>query len=134
MTSAKFWDFLTPSPLCPHLGLIYSTKFTQPPLLIFFLANPPPPSVRTSYMDAPLLCGDIQHSTAVRLLFHFQCLCYDERDCKHYVFNSAFGLCSLYETCDSSYDCNTCVIGDEDCWQELSNGEECPSRQGNTHR
>ena len=30
MTSTKFWDFLTPP--CPHLGRIYSTKFTQPPL------------------------------------------------------------------------------------------------------
>ena len=37
MTTAKFWDFLTPSPLCPHLGLIYSTKFTQPPLLHLIL-------------------------------------------------------------------------------------------------
>ena len=36
MMFAKFWDFLTPSP-CPHLGLIYSTKFTQPPLLHLLL-------------------------------------------------------------------------------------------------
>ena len=35
MTAAKFLGFLTPSPPCPHLGLIYSTKFTQPPLLKF---------------------------------------------------------------------------------------------------
>ena len=34
MTSAKFWDFLTP---CPHLGLIYCTKFKQPPLLHLLL-------------------------------------------------------------------------------------------------
>ena len=31
--SAKFSGFWTPSPPCPHLGRIYSTKFTQPPLL-----------------------------------------------------------------------------------------------------
>ena len=39
----------------PHLGLIYSTKFTQPPLAyyIFKWANPPSPSEQTSYMDAP---------------------------------------------------------------------------------
>ena len=36
MTSAKFWDFFTPSAL-PHLGLIYSTKFMQPPLLHLLL-------------------------------------------------------------------------------------------------
>ena len=41
MTSAKFWDFLTPFPPCPHLGLIYSTKFTQPPLLHLLLGKPP---------------------------------------------------------------------------------------------
>ena len=29
----KISDFLTPSPLCPHLDLKYTTKFTQPPLL-----------------------------------------------------------------------------------------------------
>ena len=33
MTTAKFSGFWTRSPPCPHLGLIYSTKFTQPPLL-----------------------------------------------------------------------------------------------------
>ena len=53
MMSAKFSGFLTPSP-CLHLGLIYSTYFTQPPLLHLLLDKPPPPSVRTSYMDAPL--------------------------------------------------------------------------------
>ena len=37
MTSAQFWDFLATSPTCPHLGLIYSTKFTQPPLLHLLL-------------------------------------------------------------------------------------------------
>ena len=37
MTSAKFSGFWTPSPPCPHLGLIYSTKFMQPPLLHLLL-------------------------------------------------------------------------------------------------
>ena len=37
MTSAKFSGFWTPSPPCPHLGLIYCTKFTQPPLLHLLL-------------------------------------------------------------------------------------------------
>ena len=32
MTSSKFSDFLTPTP-CPHLDLIYTMRFTQPPLL-----------------------------------------------------------------------------------------------------
>ena len=54
MTSAKFWDFLTPSSPRPHLGLIYSTKFTQPPLLHLLLGYPPPSvRTRTPYMDAP---------------------------------------------------------------------------------
>ena len=35
MTSAKISGFWTPP--CPHLGLIYSTKFTQPPLLHLLL-------------------------------------------------------------------------------------------------
>ena len=43
MTSAKFLDFLTPSLPCPHLGLIYSTKFTQPPLQHLLLGQPPSP-------------------------------------------------------------------------------------------
>ena len=45
MTSAKFLDFLTPSPPCPrpHLVRIYSTKCTQPPLLHLLLAQPPSP-------------------------------------------------------------------------------------------
>ena len=37
MTSTQFRDFFTPSPPCPHLGLICSTKFTQPPLLHLLL-------------------------------------------------------------------------------------------------
>ena len=44
MTSAKFSDFLTPSPPCPHLIKMYSTKFTQPPLLRPHGHYPPPPS------------------------------------------------------------------------------------------
>ena len=38
MTSSKFSVFWTPSLPCRHLGLIYSTKFTQPPLLHLLLA------------------------------------------------------------------------------------------------
>ena len=50
VTSAKIWDFLNLSP-CPHLGLIYihATSLTTSS----FGLTPPPPSVRTSYMDAP---------------------------------------------------------------------------------
>ena len=33
----KILGFLDPLPPCPHLGLIYSTKFTQPPLLHLLL-------------------------------------------------------------------------------------------------
>ena len=44
MMSAKFSDFLTPSPHCPHLELICSIKFPQPPLL------------RPLFLD-PLRCG-----------------------------------------------------------------------------
>ena len=67
MMSAKFWDFLTPSPPCLHLGLIYSTKFTQPPLQHLLLGQPPPPpSVWTSYMDAPqCIKRDETHQDAV---------------------------------------------------------------------
>ena len=44
MTSANFSGFFTPSPLCPQFGLIYSTKFTQPPILHLHFGYPPPPS------------------------------------------------------------------------------------------
>ena len=46
MKSANFSDFF-PSPLCPHLDLIYTLKFKQTPLI-----SPPP--MRTSYLEAPL--------------------------------------------------------------------------------
>ena len=50
-----FWDFLTPSPPLSAFGtdLLNSCNI---PFYIFFWANPPspPPSVRTSYMNAPL--------------------------------------------------------------------------------
>ena len=39
----KILGFFDPLPPCPHLGLIYSTKFTNLPYYIFFWANPPPP-------------------------------------------------------------------------------------------
>ena len=48
MTSAKFLGFWTPSPPCLHLGLIYSAKFMQPPLLYIFFWAPPSP-----------LCADV---------------------------------------------------------------------------
>ena len=48
MTSAKFSGIWTPPP-CPHLGLIYSTKFMQPPLLHLIWANPPPLSADVVY-------------------------------------------------------------------------------------
>ena len=54
MTTAKFSDFLTPSPPCPHLDLIYTIKFTQPPLLRTLIHDPLPPPMRTYLMDAPL--------------------------------------------------------------------------------
>ena len=43
MTSAKFSAFLTPFPPCPHLELICSIEFTQPPLLRPLFPDPPPP-------------------------------------------------------------------------------------------
>ena len=33
----KIFGILDPLPPCPHLGLIYSTKFTKPPLLHLLL-------------------------------------------------------------------------------------------------
>ena len=43
MTSAKFSVFLTPFPPCQHVGSIYITKITQPPLLHQNLGDPLPP-------------------------------------------------------------------------------------------
>ena len=54
MTSSKFSGFWTPSPLVwiwDWSTVLNSRNLTY---YIFFWANPPPPSVRTSYMDAPL--------------------------------------------------------------------------------
>ena len=52
-----------------------------------------------------------------------QCICDDERDCNYYTFDVEFGLCSLFATCTSYYDCPSCVTGDEQCWQTL--GGDC---------
>ena len=51
MMSTKFSAFLTP-PLCLHLELLYTIKFTQPPLLPPIFHDPPP--MQTSYLKAPL--------------------------------------------------------------------------------
>ena len=53
MRSAKISKFLTPFHPCPHLNLIYSIKFTQPPLLHLLFHDHPPPLMRTSYLEAP---------------------------------------------------------------------------------
>ena len=47
MTSAKFWNFLTPSPPCPHLELIHLLR-----PLFHDADDAPPPLMRTSYLDA----------------------------------------------------------------------------------
>ena len=52
MTSAKFLDFLPPAP-CPHLELICSMKFMQPPLLHPHFHDPLPSPMSTSYLEAP---------------------------------------------------------------------------------
>ena len=43
MTFAELSDFLPP-PASPDLEQIYTTKFTQPPLLRPIFHDPPPPS------------------------------------------------------------------------------------------
>ena len=54
MASTEFSGFLTPSPPCLHLDLIYTIEFTQPPLLRPLFHDLPPPLMRTSYLEAPL--------------------------------------------------------------------------------
>ena len=52
MTSTKFSNFLCPSPSCPQMELIYTTKSTQSPLLCALFHDPPsPPS------DADIISG-----------------------------------------------------------------------------
>ena len=52
MMSAKIWDFSTPfPPFCPHEELVYTIKFTQPPLLRLRFHFPPTPS------DADIISG-----------------------------------------------------------------------------
>ena len=51
MTPAKFWDFLTPLVRIWDGSTVLNSR--NLPYYIFFWANPLPPSVRTSYMDAP---------------------------------------------------------------------------------
>ena len=53
MLSAKLSAFLTPSFPHPHLELIYTVKFTEPPLLSPLFHDPLPPLMRTSYLEAP---------------------------------------------------------------------------------
>ena len=52
MMATNFWMFWPP-PTLSHLELINITKFTQPPLLRPHFHNPPPPLMRTSYLEAP---------------------------------------------------------------------------------
>ena len=47
----KIFGFLTPP--CPHLDLIYITKFTQPHLQFPLFHDPLPPPKETSYTEAP---------------------------------------------------------------------------------
>ena len=47
----KMFGFFDPP--CPHFELIYCIKFTQSPLLCPLFHEPPPPLMRTSYLDAP---------------------------------------------------------------------------------
>ena len=54
MTSANFSGFWTPSPLVRIWDWYTVLNSCNLPYYIFFWANPPPPSVRTSYMDARL--------------------------------------------------------------------------------
>ena len=53
MMSAKFSDFSQALPLCRHLDLIYDKKLKHPPYYICFSMTPLPPSMRTSYLEAP---------------------------------------------------------------------------------
>ena len=51
----KIFELFDPLPPCLHLELIYTIKFTQFPLLRPLFHGHPPPPMRTSYLDAPLL-------------------------------------------------------------------------------
>ena len=52
-----------------------------------------------------------------------QCYCEEERDCNYYTFDVEHQLCYLFATCEATYDCPSCVTGDEQCWQTL--GGDC---------
>ena len=75
-TSAKFLGFLTPSPPCPHFGLIHSSKYTQPPLVCLLLGYPPPPSRcgRPLCMAPELVAFRSSHvsSSSFAIPFHLQ--------------------------------------------------------------
>ena len=47
----KILGFFDPLPPCPHLELIYTIQFTQPPLLCPLFYDPPPTS------DAEIISG-----------------------------------------------------------------------------
>ena len=50
----KIFGIFDPLSPCLHLGLIYSTKFTQPPLLHLLFGYPSPLSIQTSFVHGPL--------------------------------------------------------------------------------
>ena len=50
----NFWDFWPPPPLVRIWDWSTVLNSHNLPYYIFFWANPPPPSVQTPYMDAPL--------------------------------------------------------------------------------
>ena len=68
---SKIFRFL-PIPPCLYLELIYAIKFTQPPLLHPLFHDTPPPTMWTSYLEAPknTTCGQMlpQKSQGVHLL------------------------------------------------------------------
>ena len=66
MTTTKIADFLLPPP-CPHLELINSIKFKQPPLLCPLFHYPPPPSIADIISGGPC-CGILAAVSLLRLL------------------------------------------------------------------
>ena len=98
MTSTEFWDRLNPSPL--FVCKIDTVVCLSPNLV--HLLTPPPPSLRTSYMEPPCLGQAVSHGL-------FSCHCEDhtneeEEEEKGIAFFGLFGDCGASVYLSRCYD------------------------------
>ena len=117
MTSAKFSGFWTPSPLCLHLGLIYSTKFTQPPLQHLLLGQPPSPLTADVVYGCPPRLRLERSTYYDGIYYDWPVLRFDFRSLSRFtLFFIDSGLVSRSMNNEKSSSSKMKQSGQETCW------------------